>query len=509
MVWSAFETNGNIYKLFHRQRDANISGGQWDATIREVFQSFSDITYPTAGSFIDPAFSGWLNTAFVLGNNAVKVYQYDAVSWAALSNEFSGTFPSFTDNGNELMLVSPIDGGNAPYQIQSLLFTPQIISHSMDVDVNAGWNIVSLPCAVADSFYLSVFPNANPSTLFGWDGAYVAETHLSPCKGYWLQFPATETVAIGGSHIDSCTIDLIAGWQLIGGPSCTVPVSSINDPGSILQQIFKFEGSYQTATDVEPGKGYWVNASSNGEITISCGAIPKATHSANSFNGIKLSKESMLLVEDSYGNQQTLYFDVSLPDKDEIGDPKSFMLPPVPPKTFFDARFAHDGFLTEDSEAIIELQASNFPITITSMNLKTNTLFLEEYIKDEPSDQHVLTEGSSIKISNPGVKQLRLSKGQKINLPREFAIAQNYPNPFNPTTTIDVSMPRDHYVILQIFDVTGRLVRTLIDGKLEAGIHQIEWNSRDNRNNLVSSGLYIYRIAEGPFIQQRKMILMR
>jgi aminopeptidase N len=86
---------------------------------------------------------------------------------------------------------------------------------------------------------------------------------------------------------------------------------------------------------------------------------------------------------------------------------------------------------------------------------------------------------------------------------------QNYPNPFNPITRIAFGLPSGEAVLLQVFDVRGALVRTLVDGFLPAGRHTVEWNGMSTSGRLVSSGIYFYRLKSGTGELTRKMILLR
>jgi len=94
-------------------------------------------------------------------------------------------------------------------------------------------------------------------------------------------------------------------------------------------------------------------------------------------------------------------------------------------------------------------------------------------------------------------------------LPDSYALAQNYPNPFNPSTQIELSLPTASHVQLEVFNVLGRTVRRLIDQKLPAGVHRIEFDGRSDRGNRVASGVYFYRIKAEDFVQSRKMILLK
>ncbi len=94
-------------------------------------------------------------------------------------------------------------------------------------------------------------------------------------------------------------------------------------------------------------------------------------------------------------------------------------------------------------------------------------------------------------------------------IPTEFALAQNYPNPFNPETEIRYALPQAERVTIEIFNVLGQKVRTLLSAQQNAGYYNVRWNGRDNNGRLAGSGLYIYRISAGSFVAARKMILLR
>jgi hypothetical protein len=95
-------------------------------------------------------------------------------------------------------------------------------------------------------------------------------------------------------------------------------------------------------------------------------------------------------------------------------------------------------------------------------------------------------------------------------LPVADALRQNFPNPFNPATTIAFDLARPAAVVIGIYDVSGRLVTTLVDRSMEAGSHEIGWNGTNNAGIAVPSGLYFYRMMTSDgFSETRKMILLR
>jgi photosystem II stability/assembly factor-like uncharacterized protein len=92
----------------------------------------------------------------------------------------------------------------------------------------------------------------------------------------------------------------------------------------------------------------------------------------------------------------------------------------------------------------------------------------------------------------------------------DFTLEQNYPNPFNPLTTIAYSVTKPAAVTLKIYNVHGREVRTLLASKPEnAGRNQIIWDGRDDQGVKVASGIYVYRLEAGGFVQSKSMVLAK
>ena len=88
--------------------------------------------------------------------------------------------------------------------------------------------------------------------------------------------------------------------------------------------------------------------------------------------------------------------------------------------------------------------------------------------------------------------------------PSEYTLAQNYPNPFNPVTTIRFTVPRSGYVRLNVFDLLGREVASLVDSELPAGAYAVQWDGSG-----AASGMYVYRMQAGDFVRINRMLLLR
>jgi hypothetical protein len=91
-----------------------------------------------------------------------------------------------------------------------------------------------------------------------------------------------------------------------------------------------------------------------------------------------------------------------------------------------------------------------------------------------------------------------------------FSLSQNYPNPFNPTTTIQFSLPTQTSVRLDIYNMLGQRVKTLVaDEMLQAGNYDVVWNGTNDQNITVPSGMYIYRITAGNFVDSKRMMFLK
>ena len=93
-------------------------------------------------------------------------------------------------------------------------------------------------------------------------------------------------------------------------------------------------------------------------------------------------------------------------------------------------------------------------------------------------------------------------------LPQGFALGQNYPNPFNPSTLIPYQIPTAAHVRLEVFNVLGQRVATLVDGEQSAGAHTAQWDATDAAGRAVGAGVYLYRLTAGRAQHTRRMVLI-
>lgn len=141
----------------------------------------------------------------------------------------------------------------------------------LEIQFQDNWNMVGLPLFVSNPEFLILFPEAVDNTLFSFNnGGYSQETQLIPGTGYWLRFQSEGVTTISGQSINELSIVLIEGWNLISGISETVNVNSIYDPEQLIIEgtIYGFTDGYETVEMMEPGNGYWLRSSGDGNVVL-------------------------------------------------------------------------------------------------------------------------------------------------------------------------------------------------------------------------------------------------
>jgi hypothetical protein len=116
---------------------------------------------------------------------------------------------------------------------------------------------------------------------------------------------------------------------------------------------------------------------------------------------------------------------------------------------------------------------------------------------------------TALDLASADGERVEVNRKSVAQLPTNYRLEQNYPNPFNPTTRIDFSLPQAGNVTLTIYDALGRTVKQLASGILEAGQHTVVWNGSNAQGQMVSSGVYFYRLETAVGSYSRKMMLLK
>ncbi|MBL1123413.1 MAG: hypothetical protein D8M26_11025 [Ignavibacteriae bacterium] len=139
----------------------------------------------------------------------------------------------------------------------------------ISINVNDGWNIVSVPLLAPDMSASVLFPTA-VSPFYSFTTSYVQVSTLENGKGYWVKFNGNQSVTISGQLISTNSINVNQGWSIIGPFNFQVPVPTITTkpPNIIASTFYGFLNIYIQANTLQPGQGYWVKTNSSGTINL-------------------------------------------------------------------------------------------------------------------------------------------------------------------------------------------------------------------------------------------------
>lgn len=398
-------------------------------------------------------------------------------------------------------------------------------SSELEITYNDSWNLLATPFKPEEPKFLSLFPEATGDHVYSFNGSYEETGEMQPGAGYWVQFVEAGSQEVRGDFVTKLELELNKGWNLIAGPSAGVTRAQISDPDWILAQtpMYSFDSTYQPADSVRPGKGYWVHADSAGTITLDTGidaevlerqedeqpALITFSEAAEEYTA-QLNRLDFQTAEGDHS--QTLYFG-DVPDDEEVR--ALFHLPPVPPVEVFDVRFEGDQRLTGADSKEIRL-APGTEMDEVEVNYDPSGEEKENWVlqkldeEREVKESHNLTENETVQLQiGEAKRKLRLGTEEAVSspkeeIPEEFALEQNYPNPFNPVTVISYQLPESSEVTLEVFNMLGQRVTTLVNETQEAGRYEVSFDASQ-----LSSGAYLYRIQADDFIETRQMMFVK
>ena len=171
-----------------------------------------------------------------------------------------------------------------------------------------------------------------------------------------------------------------------------------------------------------------------------------------------------------------------------------------------DKEFTITGLFNQLKEFII---SNIFPITVPSFGETIIEVVFSPLKAGEISDTLNVRSDSDSSIINSqifvnGIGTIVSDTGEETKIISIYSIDQNYPNPFNPSTKIKFSIPQSEHVVINVFNIQGELIESLVDRIMEAGNYQIKFDG-----SRLASGMYIYRIQAGTFMETNKMTLMK
>jgi len=333
------------------------------------------------------------------------------------------------------------------------------------------------------------------------------------------------------------TISLQPGWNQIGNPFA-FPILWANIGNSFLvgQPVFWNGEDYEyEITTINPWEGYFVNNIQNSIVNLNILPIENSTALEKKISSNTLS-ENEFIIQISSNDIRTHQSDkqnfVGMLKASKNGlDVRDYLQAPVilekTELSIFDKDTLYAGnFKSVSAEgAWWDLQISPFS---KNSKVRLGLDFLSDlpklfnvYLLDMDYNCAIDLEKNKelFEFRNKEKRNLRLivgkqsfakSHNKEISLtPQEFKLEQNFPNPFNPATVISYSLAKSVKVKIDIFNILGQRVVTLLNASQKSGRQQIIWNGQNESGKMVGSGVYLYRLQADYFTAYKKMILIR
>ena len=451
-------------------------------------------------------------------------------SWLTLSSS-TGTAPSALVLTPDVasypvsVLVDSIAvyGDNALVKTEWVYVTVTILEHG-DVTrclaLHKGWNLISWDVDTPDDDIETIIKDIKGciDVVLGFEqGAATYDPYLSQFStlntldhlhGYWFRMNCDTVLCVTGPKVAPNTpINLEQNWNLVSYlpedvDSTTHALLSILD-GLIVALGFDNVGltydpnqlQFNNLTTMKPGLGYWLKTTGSGMLRY---------EESPADPGFVASRGTMKALPPAAGVTPTTEW------IDLFGDGITLDGTLIPAGTVL-AAYDENGHLCGQATVGTGGRISFTPVyrddkgTTTvegpdlggSINLAVNgTPVQQSYTFGGLGDRIRLTTLTS------------LSKHTE-NLPRQFGLAQNYPNPFNPGTSIGFDLPVASRATVDVYNVVGERVTTLLDRFLPAGRYSVNWDGANADGKPASSGMYFYRLKAGEFTDTKKMMLVK
>jgi hypothetical protein len=346
---------------------------------------------------------------------------------------------------------------------------------------------------------------------------------MDPRRGYWIYMSEAARLSVAGSAIaDNTPISMNAGWELVSylpntpqAPSlalfsidANLKLARAYDPSSGYSSYYPGFAGLSDLDMMRPGYGYWMYMGAADNLIYSAGLTPSSLEETAIVKrdqptvvGKGQPAAAVPTVMDLYSMNVSIDGEVApVGTVVEILDADGKVLASREVTTEGVLGLVHllgDVSITEDDEGAVSGEALTFRIQDSDVEL----------VGSEPI---TWTANDVRKLD------LRFEAVQSL-LPRVYSLNQNYPNPFNPATEITYAIPSSVNgaavastpVALQIFDIRGRVVRSLVSARQAPGNYSARWDGRNDRGISVSSGVYFYRLQTDHFTQTRKMLMVK
>ncbi len=188
-------------------------------------------------------------------------------------------------------------------------------------------------------------------------------------------------------------------------------------------------------------------------------------------------------------------------------------MPPLPPRGSFNVRFAQsDSYYSRLGSPTLNIQIPegstvSFELSLPADNARKKYSY-QLLAEDDLISEGEISDGQRITLTDPTISKIKLTSTGERKIPGltpdKFKLSSNYPNPFNPTTTIPYQVPETVPVKIDLFNILGRQVTSLVDKEQSPGFYEAKLDGSN-----LSSGMYFYRIQAGDFTETKKLLLIK
>ncbi|WP_165779053.1 Ig-like domain-containing protein [Rhodohalobacter barkolensis] len=371
-----------------------------------------------------------------------------------------------------------------------------------EIVASTEWQLSSTPLSVESD-------EMDLATIYSYSDRYDLSSTFIPGRGYWIKTKSfdNETIPAAGQGLDSLSVRLNSGWNLIGSLSEPVSIFAISDPEELLTEtpvyLYK-DGNYAATDELIPNSGHWIYAREDGNITITVQNDPPTAgmELADSETDSELNQElARIQFISGSSSSELVASQVYLSEAEQ----QSYLLPPVAPDPVLDVRSENHSKLINNEPTEIQINSKHYPIEIKIEGLEENSPYAYRiYAEKEGVSRTIdLTSGGS-EILDQEYDHLEIEMIYADEVVTENQLLPNYPNPFNPSTTIQYQLREQTHVMIEVYDVIGRRIQLLANETQLSGEHRVNFDGTN-----LSSGLYFIRFQAGNVVDIRKMTLIK
>ncbi len=384
----------------------------------------------------------------------------------------------------------------------------------------SGWNLISIPVIPDDPTIAAVLPMVNPLDVWEYVGGvtpYGHPTVIQPGHAYFVLYtpgegdPDPVHFTVPGEVILTYERTVGEGWATLGSvydfggvpvvDIATVPADAID--GDIVYYLDAETGGYIFDDKIVAGIGYWAfidPAAPFGSADLTVNATYRG--GAKRDPGITENPEWTLdmVFDGPFSRTLTIGgLDIATGGYDRGLD---MPIPPALPGATFDVYIQSDLRMVKDIRANGEwtiMVNSDEPVEVSWSGNAPTGMIIEgmglEYALDR--------DGNALLY--PGVYTAK----RRVDIPTEFALYGAAPNPFNAACAIAFDIPEDVKVVVEVYDLLGHKVNTIVNADMKAGTHRVIWDGTDEAGRQLSSGMYLYRMSAGSFSATGRMVYLR